>query len=367
MSLRAPAAAFGLYDLLHDEVLGNSLRAWIIATATAAALFVVLLVGKRLLVSRLDTVAKRSTNRFDDMVVATFAKTRTWVLLAFSIIVGFGPLSIPSVSEFFRPAAKLILLFQIALWGTAAIGFWVKHHLDNRETAGERASVAMIRTIGVGANVLLWLLLVITAFHAVLAIDVTPWIASLGVGGVAIALAVQNILGDLLATLAIVFDKPFDLGDNIGVDNITGVVEHIGIKTTRLRSQTGEQIVIGNADLIKSRLRNFRRMYQRRISFPLDLAFDTPPDALAALTAAIEKIVTAQSPVQFDRCHVSSIAEAGIRIETVYYVLDPDYKAYMNAQQAINLEILKRLHADDIALATTSSVSILRPPQSTAR
>ncbi len=353
--------------VLQSEFLGNSLRAWLIATATSLAVLAAGLLLKQLVVARFGRVAKGTTNRYDDMVVAVLAKTQTWVLLVFALLVGFGGLSLGVLSNVVIPSAKLVLLFQIAIWGSAAIAFWVKHYLDNRAAAGERASVAMITTIGIGLNVLLWILVLITAFHAVLGIDVTPWITGLGVSGIAVALAVQNILGDLLAALAIVFDKPFDLGDTIGVDTITGVVEHIGLKTTRLRSVTGEQIIIGNGDLLKSRLRNFRRMYQRRIVFPLDLALDTPPATLAALTKSIEAIVNAQTPVKFDRCHVASIAESGIRVETVYYVLDPEYSVYMNVQQAINLEILKRLREGGIALATTSSVSILRQLQSTAR
>ena len=356
--------SFPITDALSDEFWHNSLRTWIVAAITTTAVFVVLLIAKRLIVSRFGKIAERTTNRFDDMIVATLAKTRTWVLLAFSLLLGLDQLTMPArIENHLAPVAKLILLWQIALWGSAAITFWIKHHLDSRAAAGERASVAMVTAMGVGANVLLWVLVIITAFHAVLSIDVTPWIAGLGVSGIAVALAVQNILGDLLAALSIVFDKPFDVGDTIGVDNITGVVEHIGLKTTRIRAQAGEQIIIGNGDLIKSRMRNYRRQYQRRVAFPIDLAFDTTPEMLATLVGEIEKIVTAQTPVKFDRCHVSSIAEAGLRIETVYYVLDPDYKKYMDIQQAINLAILRLLRDRTVSLATTSSVSILRRPQ----
>jgi small-conductance mechanosensitive channel len=359
MLLSSPITA-----VLGDGFLDNSVDKWIVAALTATGLFVVLLLAKRLIVARFGKIAERTTNRFDDMIVATLAKTRTWVLIAFSLIIGLDQLTLSArIESHLAPTAKLILLWQIALWGSAAITFWIKHHLDSRAAAGERASVAMVTAMGVGANVLLWVLVIITAFHSVLSIDVTPWIAGLGVSGIAVALAVQNILGDLLAALSIVFDKPFDVGDTIGVDNITGVVEHIGLKTTRIRAQSGEQIIIGNGDLVKSRMRNFRRQYQRRVVFPIDLAFDTPPDALAALTSEFEKIVSAQTPVKFDRCHVSLIAESGLRIETVYYVLDPEYRKYMDVQQAINLGILNLLRERGLALATTSSVSILRRPQ----
>jgi small-conductance mechanosensitive channel len=342
-------------EILSRQFLGNSLQAWLTASLTTAILFVVLMVARRLLVSRLGALAARTTNQIDDMVVALIGETRGWVLLVLAVYVGVAPLKLPPrVEVYLAPAAKLVLLWQAAVWGAGAIGFWVKHHLEHRTGTSDRAGVAMINAMGVGAKVILWILVMITALKSVFAIEITPLITGLGVSGIAVALAVQNILGDLLAALAIVFDKPFDVGDAIGVDTITGTVEHIGLKTTRIRSVTGEQIIIGNGDLLKSRLRNFRRMYQRRVLFNLDVTFDTPSEALAKLPTIIEKIVSAQSPVKFDRCHVSSFSESAIRIETVYYVLDPDYKKYMDVQQAINLEVLRRFAAEKVKFAFPS-------------
>ena len=342
-------------EILSRQFLGNSLQAWLTASLTTAILFVVLMVARRLLVSRLGELAARTTNQIDDMVVALIGETRGWVLLVLAVYVGVAPLKLPPrVEVYLAPAAKLVLLWQAAVWGAGAIGFWVKHHLEHRTGTSDRAGVAMINAMGVGAKVILWILVMITALKSVFAIEITPLITGLGVSGIAVALAVQNILGDLLAALAIVFDKPFDVGDAIGVDTITGTVEHIGLKTTRIRSVTGEQIIIGNGDLLKSRLRNFRRMYQRRVLFNLDVTFDTPSEALAKLPTIIEKIVSAQSPVKFDRCHVSSFSESAIRIETVYYVLDPDYKKYMDVQQAINLEVLRRFAAEKVKFAFPS-------------
>jgi small-conductance mechanosensitive channel len=342
-------------EILSRQFLGNSLQAWLTASLTTAILFVVLMVARRLLVSRLGALAARTTNQIDDMVVALIGETRGWVLLVLAVYVGVAPLKLPPrVEVYLAPAAKLVLLWQAAVWGAGAIGFWVKHHLEHRTGTSDRAGVAMINAMGVGAKVILWILVMITALKSVFAIEITPLITGLGVSGIAVALAVQNILGDLLAALAIVFDKPFDVGDTIGVDTITGTVEHIGLKTTRIRSVTGEQIIIGNGDLLKSRLRNFRRMYQRRVLFNLDVTFDTPSEALAKLPTIIEKIVSAQSPVKFDRCHVSSFSESAIRIETVYYVLDPDYKKYMDVQQAINLEVLRRFAAEKVKFAFPS-------------
>jgi small-conductance mechanosensitive channel len=306
-------------------------------------------------VSRLGTLAARTTNQIDDMIVALIGETRASILLVLAVYVGLAPLRLPPrVEMYLPPAAKLVLLWQAAIWGVGAIAFWVKHHLEHRTGTADRAGIAMIKAMGVGGKVVLWILIVITALKSVFEIEITPLITGLGVSGIAVALAVQNILGDLLAALAIVFDKPFDVGDTIGVDTITGTVEHIGLKTTRIRSVTGEQIIIGNGDLLKSRLRNFRRMHQRRVLFNLDVPFDTPPDALARLPRMIEQIVSAQMPVKFDRCHVASFSDSAIRIETVYYVLDPDYKKYMDIQQAINLDVLRQFAAAQVRFALPS-------------
>ncbi|HEX4682295.1 MAG TPA: mechanosensitive ion channel domain-containing protein [Gemmatimonadaceae bacterium] len=344
-----------LVGAFHYVFLGNPVDAWLTAALTAFVTLLVAIVLRRLLITRIGQIAERTTNNIDDMVVGMLHATRTWVLAAVALLLAVSPLHFPpAVARALGPATKLVLLWQAALWSVAAITFWVKHHMERRTGSHDRTSVAMITAMGVGAKIFIWVLIVLTALKSVFNVEITALITGLGVSGIAVALAVQNILADLLAALAIVFDKPFDLGDSIGVDNINGTVEHIGLKTTRIRSQTGEQIIIGNGDLLKSRLRNYRRMFQRRASFNLDVPFDTPPDVLARIPEAIEAIVTAQKPIRFDRSHVASFTESGVRIETVYYVLDPDYKLYMDIQQAINLEILRRFTADRLHFALPS-------------
>ena len=348
----APASLPRLIDTL---VLHNSLEAWLTALITAAVIFVLLAIVRRLAVSRLGALAARTTNQFDDMAVELIRRTRTWVLLAVAVFFGFRGLAWPDTfSRYLDGAARLVLLWQVGLWGAAAVSFWFKHYLGKRAVEGDRTSIAMIGAMSIGAKVILWVLVVLTAVRSVFGIEITALITGLGVSGIAVALAVQNILGDLLAALAIVFDKPFDVGDAIGVDQITGTVEHIGLKTTRLRSITGEQIIIGNADLLKSRVRNFRRQYQRRVVLNFDVTYDTPNDVLAKLPGVVQQIVSAQSPVKFDRAHVSSLGESAVRIEAVYYVLDPDYTKHMDIQQAILLEALRRFEAAGASFAFPS-------------
>lgn len=338
-----------LQQIFEQKYYGNSLESWLIAAAIAAAVLLVLLIGRRMVAARLGAVASRTTNKIDDLVVALVAQTRGYVLLFVSIAVASRWLTLPRFT-WLVDLTKLVLLLQAALWFIAAINFWVKAYLTHPLTTEDRASVAMIRTLGVGAKVIVWLLIGFSGLKTV-GIDVTPLITGLGIGGIAIALAVQNILGDLFAALAIVFDKPFDVGDTIVVDQVTGTVEKIGLKTTRVRSINGEQVILGNADLLKSRLRNMKRMYQRRVAFTLDLVFDTPPEVLARVPSLLEQIVSAQQPVKFDHSHVTGFTEWAVRVETVYFVLDPDASRSLDIQQAILLEVLKRFREDRIQFA----------------
>ena len=338
-------------EMLQRSFLGASLQAWLAAALTAAIVFLALVLSRRMLVSRAGALAVRTRTRVDDALVAILAETRTWVCLSVAVLIAVGSLPLRHGHAIVASLWMIVLLLQSAIWGAAAITFWTQHHLAHRTQESDRTSIAMIGAIGVGAKVLLWIVIAATALQSVFHVAITPLITGLGISGIAVALAVQNILGDLLAALAIVFDKPFDVGDMIGVDQITGVVEHIGLKTTRLRSISGEQIIIGNGDLLKSRLRNFRRMYERRVAFNLDVAFDTPTDIVATLPQMVQAIVTAQSPVRFDRCHIASLTEWAIRVEVVYFVLDADYVRYMDIQQSINLEVLRRFSARAIRFA----------------
>src|ERR1051325_1677458 len=161
--------------------------------------------------------------------------------------------------------------------------------MTKRRATADRIGIAAVRAIGVTVKIVAWAILVLLALQFVFEKNVTTLVTTLGVGGIAIALAVQNILADLLAAVAIVFDRPFDVGDSIQIDNLAGTVEQIGLKTTRLRSTTGEQLVIGNAELLRSRLRNYKRLLERRALLQLDVSFDTPPETIQRIPAMMKR------------------------------------------------------------------------------
>jgi small-conductance mechanosensitive channel len=184
-----------------------------------------------------------------------------------------------------------------------------------------------------------------------LGFKISTVVAGLGIGGIAIALAAQAILGDLFSYFVIYFDRPFELGDFIIFDEILGSVEYIGVKTTKLRSLGGEQIVISNSALTNSRIRNYKRMERRRIVFSFGVLYETPVEIVRGIPALISEIITSLEAVQFDRAHFKGFGDSSLDFEVVYYVLSPDYLVYMDIQQSINFRIMEELAKRNVDFA----------------
>ena len=182
-------------------------------------------------------------------------------------------------------------------------------------------------------------------------VDISTLVTGLGVGGVAVALAVQNVLGDLFASLSIVLDKPFVIGDFLAVGDLVGNVEQIGLKTTRVRSLSGEQLIFSNADLLQSRIKNYGRMMQRRILFTIGVTYQTPREKLENIPTILREAIESQKNVRFDRSHFARYGDFSINFESVYFVTVPTYNTYMDTQQAINLRIHERFEQEGIEFA----------------
>ncbi|UCF65990.1 MAG: mechanosensitive ion channel family protein [bacterium] len=272
------------------------------------------------------------------------------LLVLFSLYFGSLILELPvSLKTIMNKLIVVGFLLQGAIWGTGLIQFWVERYKKKR-LAEDAASVTTFTALGFVLRLILWSVFLLLILDN-LGVDITALVAGLGVGGIAVALAVQNILGDLFASLSIVLDKPFVIGDFIIVDNYLGSVEHIGLKTTRLRSLTGEQLVMSNSDLLKSRIRNFKRMYERRVLFTLGVTYQTSLENIRQIPAMIKEIVESQENVRFDRAHFKEYGNFSLNFEVVYWVKSPDYNTYMDIQQAINLQIFKQFEENSIEFA----------------
>lgn len=345
---------------LMDRVwYGATVTSWLVALATLGGVYLLLSVLRRQLVRRLSRLAARTSTDWDDTAVTVLARTKSYFLFAVALYASTRTLTLPAPAERVLHALYVIVtLLQAAVWGNALVSFAADHYARRRagEDVGSRAT---INAVAYAARFVLWLLLLVTGLQN-FGIDVTALVTGLGIGGIAVALAVQNILGDVFAALAIVLDKPFVVGDFIVLEDIMGTVEHIGIKTTRLRSLGGEQIVAGNADLLKSRIRNYKRMQERRVLFNVDVTYDTAPDKLARVPQLVREAVEAQPLTRFDRCHLLTFADSALRFETVYYILDPDYAKYVAAQHGISLELVRRFADDRIQFAFPSRTVYLQ-------
>jgi small-conductance mechanosensitive channel len=219
-----------------------------------------------------------------------------------------------------------------------------------RRMSSSPAAATSLAAVGIVARLVAWSMVLLVMLDN-LGIDVTALVASLGVGGVAVALAVQNILGDLFASFSIIFDKPFVVGDFLMIDTHLGSVEHVGLKTTRLRSLTGEQLVFSNSDLLRSRIRNFGRMMERRVSFEIGVTYQTPREQLRRIPGMLRHAIESQPNTRFDRAHFKSYGDFSLVFEIVYYVATADYNTYMDIQQEINLSVHEQFEKDGIEFA----------------
>jgi len=255
-------------------------------------------------------------------------------------------------------------LLQVGLWGSGAINFWLKVWRQKRH--GDTAGNVSLGILGLALRLVLWSVVLLLGLDN-LGVNVTGLVAGLGISGIAVALAVQNILGDLFSSISIILDKPFEIGDFVVVDQYQGSVEYIGWKSTRIRSLSGEQIIFSNSDLLRSRIRNYKRMSERRIAFTIVVTHDTPSETVEAIPEMLREAVEGRADTRFDRAHFKEFGESGLVFECVYYVLSPDYNRYMDLQQEINLTILRRLKKKAIVLAyPTRTIHVNTSPESGA-
>ncbi|WP_245586259.1 mechanosensitive ion channel family protein [Solimonas soli] len=336
--------------MLEFEFLGNSLLRWLYAFIVAAAIVILVWAVRGLVVRRLGAIARRTTTSLDDSLIAVVRRTKLWLAGLPALLIASRSLVLPDkLDGGLARAAEIAVIVQLGLWLAALLDFWIARSRERAaaENPGATTSLGALAFVG---KLVLWSMLTLVVLDN-LGIDVTAMIAGLGVGGVAVALAVQNILGDLFASLSIVIDKPFVVGDFIIVDDYMGTVEHVGLKTTRLRSLGGEQLVFSNSDLLKSRLRNYKRMRERRVVFKFGILYETPVAKLEKIADQVREIVVAQPTVRFDRAHFASFGESSYDFEVVYWMLDPDFNKYMDTQQAINLAMVRKFEAEGIGFA----------------
>lgn len=347
-------------EFFGQELYGNSVQDWLVALGVAVFLVVVLHFSKRIVFKRLSSLAMRTETHLDDAVSELVGRTRLvfWVVL--SVYIASLTLSLPQENRLLVAVVTRVVFFiQLALWGNGMISFWARRQVAGSVEKHDEATATSVNVLEYVAKVVMWAVILILILDNLPGVEVTSLIASLGIGGVAMALAVQNILGDLFASLSIVLDKPFVIGDSLQIGDYVGTVERIGLSSTRMRSLDGEELIFSNSDLTKSRIRNYKNMTRRRAAFVLGIKGDTPADKLATVPGLVEEIVSSQEKTSFQRCHFRRFGDFALDFEVVYFVEDPDFQLSLDIQQAINLAIYQQFEAAGIEFAFPTQKIIL--------
>jgi small-conductance mechanosensitive channel len=337
-------------EFLENVFLDNSIRRWLTALLLGLASFGVVRVLLTLVRGRFTRLAARTATPWDDYAASALSRTHSLLVLGIALSASIRTLVLPDRADrALATLAALLLIVQGAIWVGAILTAWLDA-TRQRKMSEDPATATTLTALGFVGKVVIWSVALLLGLDN-LGVDVTALVAGLGVGGIAVALAVQSILGDLFASLSIVLDKPFVLGDFLIVGEHLGAVEHIGLRTTRIRSLSGEQLVFSNTDLLGARIRNFGRMTERRVAFSVGVTYGTPPEKLRRIPDVIREAIESRERTRFDRSHFKQFGNFSLDFESVYYVLAPDYNLFMDIQQAIQLEIYERFAAEGIEFA----------------
>ena len=338
-----------LADLLQREYLGNSVSAYFLAGVAFASA-----AGGFLVLRRLSTRVRPGP--VSDLSDQIRAHELAVVALDFAV----RALDLPPRFERGLHVVTLLVVVYRLVGLLSTLARYAIHQAMLADSS-DRDNDATAHAATLAVKALIWLAAILFVLSN-LGFNVTSMLAGLGIGGIAVALAAQAVLGDLFSAVAIYLDKPFVVGDSIKVADFAGTVEHIGIKTTRVRSLGGELLVYPNSTLTSARIQNFRRMEERRVVINFSVPLGTPTETLRKISQQAAAVVNKTPDARFGRAHLAQYQESGLQFEVVFHVLSADYARYMDAQQAVLIGLLEALRADGIALAQPTTVMIPGAP-----
>jgi small-conductance mechanosensitive channel len=344
-------------EAVRALLLGTPPAEWLTAGIVAVVIWAALWIVRDLIASRYRQFSSATHHTLIRLIAYLLGNTKQIFFFAVALDISSQNLTLPDrIQHSVANVSLLLFLIQVGLWGGRAVRFYLE--MKERERGADRVFAGSLDIINFVARILIWSLLILVALDN-FGVNITALLAGLGVGGVAVALALQNILGDLFASLSIALDKPFVIGDSLTIDVFVGKVEHIGIKTTRLRSESGEQIILSNADILKSRVRNFGRLSELRILATIRLNYDTPAEKLKALPKVLENIVREQAHARFERCHLKTLGESSFQFELSYFVQQPAVNPPLDLQQTVNFRIIDELKRLGVEFAYPTQLVVL--------
>ena len=340
---------------------GNTVWDYILAVGIFLTTLLVLYFFRTIILVYLHRLSKKTENRLDDMFIDIFQNVGKLAYPAFGLYLGLHFLTL---TNSINKVASFLFVFILAYEALKALKsiykFYIETYLDKFENERERQGSRSVMNIIWFVFVVIFWLIVALLIMSNLGINVTSLVASLGIGGIAIALAVQNVLGDLLSSFSIYLDKPFTIGDYIEVGTDKGTVERIGLKTTRLRSLTGEELIISNKELTSARINNYRRMERRRDSFSIGVTYGTTKEQMKKIPKLIQKSIDAVDELDFLRCHFIEFGDFSLNFSVVYYIETPDVDVFVEAKERVLLDIYNKFNKEGIEFAYPTQEIIVK-------
>lgn len=347
-------------DILNQVLYKNTISEWLVAILLLAVITLVLYILKKIVIHRLERSRAKKPGDLVRFLQNLIAQTSFIFIISLASYFGVKLLELPeSVVDAVNKWMIMIALVQVGVWGGALINYLLRYRLEQVDGV-DAATFTTLNAVRMVAKIVLWSIIVLLILENVTGIEMNALLASLGIAGVAGALAIQNILGDLFASLSIALDKPFVIGDSITVDQIQGEVEHIGLKSTHLRSVTGEQIIFSNSDLLESRIHNFQRMDQRRVTFKIGVIRDTPYDKLSEIPGIIKNVIEQIERTTFERAHFRAYGDSALIFECVYVFNSAEASEFIQVENTINMELYRQFTKYGIELAYPSQTVFLQ-------
>jgi len=334
---------------LGTMLLNNSIENYLLALLFLSAVYFIIRIFDKVLLGKMDLFVEKFSHSFSVLLKKIIKKRIYPLLYLLALFLAFNELKTSSqIDNFINLILMILSVIFIVLSVLDIITYSLKKYWSKKHRSEEQQKVLSITLFII--KTVVWIIAFLFILDN-LNIQITGLITGLGIGGIAIAFAAQNVLTDLFNYFTIFFDKPFDIGDFIIIGDYKGTIEHIGVKTTRIRSLSGEQLIISNPDLVNSRINNYKRMRQRRINFSFGVTYDTPLEKLKKVTGIVEDIIKSIDKTEFDRAHFAEYADSSLLFQVVYYVTDSDYKLYMDIQQQINFKLKENFEELGVSFA----------------
>ncbi len=338
-------------EILAYNFFGNSVKEYLLALLVFVLTIVVLKIFKNVIIKKLKKLADHTKTEIDDLIIKVIESVGWPFYVLLALLLSFQFIQVTDILE---KALGYLVIIIVTYYVIKAIqeliGYGTQKAIVKRQKENKEADVTNIKTLSTILKVTMWIVAVLLILSN-LGYNVSTLIAGLGIGGIAIALALQNILTDIFASFSIYFDKPFQVGDFLIIGDDLGVVKKIGIKTTRLESLWGQEIVLSNKELTSTRINNYKKMRKRRVHFKFGVVYETLTEKLKRIPAMVKKIFDRIELADLDRIHFKEFGDFSLNFEVAYYVAMGDYNKYMDVQQEINLAIKQEFEKEGIEFA----------------